>query len=88
MNYVLLTGAGVAVAEIRVAVGVPKAVASAGQEVLEEVQGVFLGVVQRVPLPLLLRLWDEVVDGPVEGLSKVVPGTRGCNAKRTNWTLE
>ena len=88
MNYVLLTGAGIAVAEIRVAVGVPKAVASAGQEVLEEVQGIFLGVVQRVPLPLLLRLRDEVVDGPVEGLSKVVPGTRGCNAKRTNWTLE
>ena len=80
MNFFLLTGAEVAVAEYRVAVAVPEAVASAGEEVLEEVQGVFLGVVQRVHRPLLLRLRDDVIDGPVEGLSEVVPGTRGCNA--------
>ena len=84
MNFFLLTRAGVAVAEIRIAVCVPKAVASAGEEVLEEVQGVFLGVVQRVPRPLLLRLRDDVIDGPVPGLSNGVPGTRGCKAKRTN----
>ena len=76
--WCILTGTAVAVADYRVAVAVIEAVPSAGYEVLEGVPEVLLGVVQRVPCPLFIRLRDELVDSAIDALPEVVPGSWGC----------